>query len=90
MHSIPGVVVVASLAFLGTMFDNFFAFAAQLVITDRRRYRRKTRTPVQGHIPFLVVLITRRNSITNNPQWKSIRLRGQRICFEAEDIFRNG
>ena len=40
MHSIPGVVVVASLAFLGTMFDNFFAFAAQLVVTERARYRR--------------------------------------------------
>jgi cadmium resistance protein CadD (predicted permease) len=40
VHSIPGVVVVASLAFCGTMFDNFFAFAAQLVVTDRSRYRR--------------------------------------------------
>lgn len=40
MHSIPGVVVVASLAFCGTMFDNFFAFAAQLVVTERRKYRR--------------------------------------------------
>ncbi len=40
MHTIFGVVVVASLAFLGTMFDNFFAFAAQLVVTDRSRYRR--------------------------------------------------
>jgi cadmium resistance protein CadD (predicted permease) len=40
VHTIPGVVVVATLAFFGTMFDNFFAFAAQLVVTDRSRYRR--------------------------------------------------
>ncbi|MGH3733968.1 MAG: cadmium resistance transporter [Acidimicrobiales bacterium] len=40
MHTILGVVVVAVLAFVGTMFDNFFAFAAQLVVTDRARFRR--------------------------------------------------
>ncbi len=40
MHTILGVVVVATLAFVGTMFDNFFAFAAQLVVTDPKRFRR--------------------------------------------------
>ena len=40
MRSIITVIVVASLAYLGTMFDNFFAFAAQLVLTDQKRYRR--------------------------------------------------
>jgi cadmium resistance protein CadD (predicted permease) len=40
VHTILGVVVVATLAFVGTMFDNFFAFAAQLVVTDRARFRR--------------------------------------------------
>ena len=40
MHTILGVVVVATLAFVGTMFDNFFAFAAQLVVTDPARFRR--------------------------------------------------
>jgi len=30
VHSLVGVMVVATLAFTGTMFDNFFAFAAQL------------------------------------------------------------
>ena len=40
MHTIIGVVVVATLAFVGTMFDNFFAFAAQLIVTDRARFRR--------------------------------------------------
>lgn len=40
MHTILGVVVIATLAFVATMFDNFFAFAAQLVVTDRARFRR--------------------------------------------------
>lgn len=40
MHSLLGILLVTSLAYLGTMFDNFFAFAAQLVVTERRRYRR--------------------------------------------------
>jgi cadmium resistance protein CadD (predicted permease) len=40
MHTILGIVVVASLAFVGTMVDNFFAFAAQLVVTEQGRYRR--------------------------------------------------
>lgn len=40
MHTIVGVVLVASLAFLGTMVDNFFAFSAQLVLTEPARYRR--------------------------------------------------
>jgi cadmium resistance protein CadD (predicted permease) len=40
VHTIFGVVVVATLAFVGTMFDNFFAFAAQLVVTETRRFRR--------------------------------------------------
>lgn len=40
MHTILGVVVVAALAFIGTMVDNYFAFAAQLVVTDRSKFRR--------------------------------------------------
>ncbi len=40
MQSILGVVVVASLGFVGTMFDNFFAFSAQLLVTEPSRYRR--------------------------------------------------
>jgi cadmium resistance protein CadD (predicted permease) len=34
------VIVVSSLAFVGTMFDNFFAFAAQLIVTEHSKYRR--------------------------------------------------
>jgi cadmium resistance protein CadD (predicted permease) len=40
VHTILGVVVVATLAFVGTMFDNFFAFAAQLIVTAPARFRR--------------------------------------------------
>ncbi len=40
MHTILGVIIVALLAYLGTMFDNFFAFAAQLLVTDPSRFRR--------------------------------------------------
>lgn len=40
MHTILGVVVVTSLAFVGTMVDNYFAFAAQLLVTERTRFRR--------------------------------------------------
>ncbi len=40
MHTILSVVIVAILAFAGTMFDNFFAFAAQLIVTDKQRVKR--------------------------------------------------
>ncbi|MDE3007612.1 MAG: cadmium resistance transporter [Acidobacteriota bacterium] len=40
MPTYVAVVVAASLAFVGTMFDNFFAFAAQLVVTEAKRHRR--------------------------------------------------
>lgn len=40
MHTIFGVVVVATFAFAGTMVDNYFAFAAQLMVTARDRFRR--------------------------------------------------
>jgi cadmium resistance protein CadD (predicted permease) len=40
VHTVIGVVVVASLAFVGTMLDNFFAFAAQLSLTERVRFAR--------------------------------------------------
>ena len=40
MHSLVSDLIVATLAYLGTMLDNYFAFAAQLVVTSRDRYRR--------------------------------------------------
>jgi cadmium resistance protein CadD (predicted permease) len=40
VHTIVGVVLFASLAYIGTMVDNFFAFSAQLIVTEPSRYRR--------------------------------------------------
>lgn len=40
MHSLFVVALAATLAFVGTMFDNFFAFAAQLVLSERERHAR--------------------------------------------------
>lgn len=55
MHSILSVVIVAALAFIGTMFDNFFAFAAQLLVTEERRIRRVSVAQALG-VATLVVL----------------------------------
>ena len=55
MHSLFAVVIVASLAFIGTMCDNFFAFAAQLLVTDRSRYRRVSWAQASGVI-FLILI----------------------------------
>jgi cadmium resistance protein CadD (predicted permease) len=40
VRTIPGVVVLAALAFVGTMIDNYVAYAAQLVASDPARHRR--------------------------------------------------
>ncbi|MGA7834898.1 MAG: cadmium resistance transporter [Acidimicrobiales bacterium] len=40
MQTFLVVVIVSSLAYLGTMFDNYFAFAARLIVTDHDRFRR--------------------------------------------------
>ncbi|MGC1420610.1 MAG: cadmium resistance transporter [Acidimicrobiales bacterium] len=55
MHSLPAVVLIASLAFVGTMCDNYFAFAAQLLVTDRSRYRRVSWAQASG-ILFLILV----------------------------------
>jgi cadmium resistance protein CadD (predicted permease) len=49
------VMLVASLAFVGTMFDNYFAFAAQLVVTDRSRFRRVGWAQALGVASLIVV-----------------------------------
>jgi cadmium resistance protein CadD (predicted permease) len=55
VHSIAAVIVVASLAFVGAMFDNFFAFAAQLLVTDPARYRRVSWAQALGVATLLVI-----------------------------------
>jgi cadmium resistance protein CadD (predicted permease) len=55
VHTILSVIVVAILAFLGTMFDNFFAFAAQLIVTDEKRVRRVSYAQALGVATLLVL-----------------------------------
>lgn len=55
MHTILSVVIVAILAFLGTMFDNFFAFAAQLIVTERKHFRRVSYAQALGVVTLLVL-----------------------------------
>jgi cadmium resistance protein CadD (predicted permease) len=55
VQSILGVVLVSFAAFFGTMIDNFFAFAAQLTVTERSRYRRVSWAHVYG-VATLILL----------------------------------
>ncbi|HEY5104414.1 MAG TPA: cadmium resistance transporter [Acidimicrobiales bacterium] len=55
MHTILGVVVVTSLAFIGTMVDNYFAFAAQLLVTDRARFRRVSWAQALGVASIVII-----------------------------------
>jgi cadmium resistance protein CadD (predicted permease) len=55
VHTILSVIVVAILAFLGTMFDNFFAFAAQLSVTEKSRFRRVGYAQAFGMLTLLVL-----------------------------------
>jgi cadmium resistance protein CadD (predicted permease) len=55
VHTFLGVVVVTSLAFLGTMVDNYFAFAAQLVVTERTRFRRVSWAQAIGVTTIVVI-----------------------------------
>ncbi len=58
MHSIVEVIVVGSLAFVGTMIDNFFAFAAQLALSDRARFRRLSIAQSLGVATLVVVAVS--------------------------------
>ncbi|MFY9783606.1 MAG: cadmium resistance transporter [Acidimicrobiales bacterium] len=55
MHTILVVVLVATLAFVGTMVDNFFAFSAQLVATEPARIRRVCWAQAGGVVSLLVI-----------------------------------
>ena len=48
MRALSGDVLVAALAYVATMFDNYFAFAAQLVVTPPERHRRVAWAQVWG------------------------------------------
>jgi cadmium resistance protein CadD (predicted permease) len=55
VHTILGVVVVTSLAFIGTMVDNYFAFAAQLIVTEPTRFRRVSWAQALGVATILII-----------------------------------
>ena len=55
MHSILSVIVIAALAYVGTMFDNFFAFAAQLSLTERTRFQRVSIAHAWGVATLLLI-----------------------------------
>ncbi len=55
MHTIIGVIVVGSFAFVGTMIDNFFAFAAQLALTDQKRFQRVSNAHALGVFSLIVI-----------------------------------
>jgi cadmium resistance protein CadD (predicted permease) len=55
VHTIVAVIIFASLAFIGTMLDNYFAFAAQLLVTDQSRYRRVSWAQAFGIITLLLI-----------------------------------
>lgn len=55
MRVVLAVVVVGSVAFVGTMFDNLFAFSAQLLVTDVARHRVVARAQALGVLVLVVI-----------------------------------
>ena len=55
MHSVLDVVVLSSVAYVGTMFDNYFAFVAQLLVTEPTRYRRVSIAQAVGVTALVIV-----------------------------------
>ena len=100
MHALVSDVAVASLAYVGTMFDNYFAFAAQLVVTARERYRRVAWAQALGVVVLVVIALGVGTALAAVPlrlvgllalapwglAWHAWRHRGD----EAPDVFRRG
>ncbi|NNN01172.1 MAG: hypothetical protein HKL86_05000 [Acidimicrobiaceae bacterium] len=55
MHTLLGVFIASSVGFVATMFDNLFAFAAQLLITEPAKIRRVSWAQASA-VAMLVVL----------------------------------
>ncbi len=55
MHSLSVTITVATLAFIGTMLDDFFAFAAQLVLTPREMHKRVGAAQVLGVMSLVLI-----------------------------------
>ena len=54
MHDVIVAVAIGVGAFVGTRVDNFFAFAAQLVLTEPKRFRRVSYAHVIGVLVLLI------------------------------------
>lgn len=57
MHTILSAPIIASLAFVGTMCDNFVTLAAQLVLTDSSRVRRVVRAQALGVVTMVALAL---------------------------------
>ncbi|MHB1252496.1 MAG: cadmium resistance transporter, partial [Acidimicrobiales bacterium] len=55
MHSLSVTITVATLAFIGTMLDDFFAFTAQLVLTPLELRRRISTAQVLGVVSLILL-----------------------------------
>jgi len=55
VHSLSVTIAVGTLAFIGTMFDNFFAFAAQLALTPREHYKKVSTAQVLGVMSLILI-----------------------------------
>jgi cadmium resistance protein CadD (predicted permease) len=55
VHSLWTIAVVGSVAYVGTMVDNLFAFAAQLSLTTRERFSSVTVAQCAGVVTLVVV-----------------------------------
>lgn len=67
MRSLTASLVVASLAYLGTMADNLVAFSAQLALTDGDRHRRATVGQVAGVVAMVLVALVVGRSLSAVP-----------------------
>ena len=54
MHDVIVAIAIGMGAFLGTMIDNFFAFAAQLTLTEPKRFRRVSYAHVIGVLVLII------------------------------------
>jgi len=57
VHSLLGDLLVGSLAYLGTMLDNLFAFASQLALTPREKFRSMSVAQSLGVVTLVVLAV---------------------------------
>jgi hypothetical protein len=55
-------------------------------LVDGGRDRSEAATPMQGHVPRLAILVTRRDAVSDYAQWKPAHASGNRIFPKAQDV----